>query len=106
MISYRNSVSYDPKNVMSYNNLAVIFANRAEYDSCLYYLKQGYTFDTANLMILENIAAISYLNKQYDQAIDFAGKALALNPQLPKSRTTMVNAYTAKGDKAAADKYR
>lgn len=106
MISYRNSVSYDPKNVMAYNNLAVIFANRAEYDSCLYYLKQGYTFDTANLMILENIAAISYLNKQYDQAIDFAGKALALNPQLPKSRTAMVNAYTAKGDKAAADKYR
>ena len=106
MVSYRNSVAYDPKYIMAYNNMAVIFANRMQYDSCIYYLKKGYEVDNANLMILENIGAMSYLNKQYDQAIDFAGKALSLNPQLPKSRNTLVNAYTAKGDKAAADKYR
>ncbi len=103
---YRQSLVYDANMVMSLNNIASTFASLERYDSCLFYLKKGYQIEPSNMMIIENIGAVSFLNKEYDQGIDFAGKALAANPNSAKSINTMINCWTAKGDAVQAAKYR
>jgi tetratricopeptide (TPR) repeat protein len=104
--SYRMALRYDSSMVMAYNNIASIFAGRGTYDSCLHYLKKAYAFDNSNLMVIENIAAVSYLNREYDQGIDFANRALQMNPRATKSINTLVNCYTALGKPEEAAKCR
>ena len=103
---YRKSIEYGPENVMAINNIASLHAGNKQLDSCLYYLKMGYSIEPSNMMILENIAAISYLNKNYSQAIEFANKAIALNPNARKSIGVLADTYQAQGNTAEAARYR
>ena len=103
---YRKSIEYGPENVMAINNIASLHAGNNQLDSCLYYLKMGYSIEPSNMMILENIAAISYLNKNYSQAIEFANKAIALNPNARKSIGVLADTYQAQGNTAEAARYR
>jgi tetratricopeptide (TPR) repeat protein len=106
LTSYRHCLEYDPSNVMAYNNIASIHAGRSSFDSCLFYLKRAYALDTRNMMVIENIGAVSYLAKDYAQGIEFAGRALQLNPGAMKSLNTMVNCYSALGRSGEAEQYR
>ncbi len=103
---YRKSIEYGPENIMAINNIASLHAGNNQLDSCLYYLKMGYSIEPSNMMILENIAAISYLNKNYSQAIEFANKAIALNPNARKSIGVLADTYQAQGNTAEAARYR
>jgi tetratricopeptide (TPR) repeat protein len=103
---YRKSIEYGPENVMTINNIASLHAGNNQLDSCLYYLKMGYSIEPSNMMILENIAAISYLNKNYSQAIEFANKAIALNPNARKSIGVLADTYQAQGNATEAARYR
>ena len=103
---YRKSIEYGPENVMAINNIASLHAGNNQLDSCLYYLKMGYGIEPSNMMILENIAAISYLNKNYSQAIEFANKAIALNPNARKSIGVLADTYQAQGNTAESARYR
>ena len=102
---YRKSIEYGPENVMAINNIASLHAGNNQLDSCLYYLKMGYSIEPSNMMILENIAAISYLNKNYSQAIEFANKAIALNPNARKSIGVLADTYQAQGNTAESARY-
>ena len=103
---YKKSIEYVPENVMAINNIASLHAGNNQLDSCLYYLKMGYSIEPSNMMILENIAAISYLNKNYSQAIEFANKAIALNPNARKSIGVLADTYQAQGNATEAARYR
>ena len=91
---------------MAINNIASLHAGNNQLDSCLYYLKMGYSIEPSNMMILENIAAISYLNKNYSQAIEFANKAIALNPNAQKSIGVLADTYQAQGNTTKSARYR
>jgi tetratricopeptide (TPR) repeat protein len=103
---YKKSIEYAPENVMAINNIASLHAGNNQLDSCLYYLKMGYSIEPSNMMILENIAAISYLNKNYPQAIEFANKAIALNPNSRKSIGVLADTYHAEGNAEETARYR
>ena len=103
---YRKSIKYGPENVMAINNIASLHAGNNQLDSCLYYLKMGYSIEPSNMMILENIAAISYLNKNYSQAIQFANKALELYPNAQKSIGVLADTYQAQGNVDESASYR
>jgi tetratricopeptide (TPR) repeat protein len=103
---YRKSIEYVPENVMAINNIASLHAGNNQLDSCLYYLQMGYSIEPSNMMILENIAAISYLNKNYSQAIEFANKAIVLNPNSRKSIGVLADTYQAQGNTLEATRYR
>jgi len=104
--SYLHSLQYDSAMVMSYNNIASVYASRSEYGNCLTYLKKAFAVDPANTMVLENIAAVSFLNKEYRQGVAFAEEALSLNARSVKSLNTMVNCYAALGKNDSAAIYR
>ncbi|MFM7017051.1 MAG: tetratricopeptide repeat protein [Bacteroidota bacterium] len=103
---YRKSIYYAPQNVMAINNCASLHAGKNEVDSCLYYLKMGYQIEPSNLMIIENIAAMSFVNKNYNQAIEYANKALALTPKARKSIGVLADTYQAIGNSKEAVRYR
>ena len=103
---YRKSIFYGPENVMAINNCASLHAGKNQVDSCLYYLKMGYQIEPSNMMIIENIAAMSFVNKNYNQAIAFANKAITLNPKASKSIGVLVETYQAQGNSAEAARYR
>jgi tetratricopeptide (TPR) repeat protein len=103
---YRKSIFYGPENVMAINNCASLHAGKNEVDSCLYYLKMGYQIEPSNMMIIENIAAMSFVNKNYNQAIEYANKAIALNPKASKSIGVLVETCQAQGNSAEAARYR
>ena len=96
--SYLTSIVYKPGNVMSLNNIASLYTSIQQFDSALVYLKSAYEIDRSNLMVTENIAAVSLLNRNYDQAISFANKALLLRPGSPKSLGVLADAYQSLGD--------
>jgi tetratricopeptide (TPR) repeat protein len=104
MESYRKSIPYNDKNVFLFNEMSVIFSNRKQYDSSLYYLKMAYNMDATSLLIIENIAAVSFLNKNYPQAIEYANKALAINANSKKSYGVLADTYRAMGNNAEAAK--
>jgi tetratricopeptide (TPR) repeat protein len=103
---YRKSIVYAPENVMAINNIASLHAGNNQLDSCLYYLKMGYSIEPSNMMIIENIAAMSFVNKNYNQAIDFANKAITLNPNARKSIGVLADTYQAQGNTLEAARYR
>jgi tetratricopeptide (TPR) repeat protein len=103
---YRKSIVYVPENVMAINNIASLHAGNNQLDSCLYYLKMGYSIEPSNMMIIENIAAMSFVNKNYNQAIDFANKAITLNPNAQKSIGVLADTYQAQGNTLEAARYR
>jgi tetratricopeptide (TPR) repeat protein len=103
---YRKSIFYGPENVMAINNCASLHAGKNQVDSCLYYLKMGYQIEPSNIMIIENIAAMSFVNKNYNQAIEYANKAIALNPNTRKSIGVLADTYQAQGNSAEAARYR
>ena len=103
---YRKSIFYGPENVMAINNCASLHAGKNEVDSCLYYLKMGYQIEPSNMMIIENIAAMSFVNKNYNQAIEYANKAIALNPKARKSIGVLADTYQAIGNLKEATRYR
>jgi Tfp pilus assembly protein PilF len=57
------------------------------------------------MMVIENIAAVSYLDGNYPQAMEFAGKALAIQPNAQRSLGVMADTYQAMGNPAEAMKY-
>ena len=103
---YRKSIEYGPENVMAINNIASLHAGNNQLDSCLYYLKMGYSIEPSNMMIIENIAAMSFVNKNYTQAIEYANKAIALNPNARKSIGVLADTYQAQGNTVEAARYR
>jgi tetratricopeptide (TPR) repeat protein len=103
---YRKSIVYVPENVMAINNIASLHAGNNQLDSCLYYLKMGYSIEPSNMMIIENIAAMSFVNKNYNQAIAFANKAITLNPNARKSIGVLADTYQAQGNTLEAARYR
>jgi tetratricopeptide (TPR) repeat protein len=103
---YRKSIEYGPENVMAINNIASLHAGNNQLDSCLYYLKMGYSIEPSNMMIIENIAAMSFVNKNYNQAIEFANKAITLNPNARKSIGVLADTYQAQGNATEAARYR
>jgi tetratricopeptide (TPR) repeat protein len=103
---YRKSIEYGPENVMAINNIASLHAGNNQLDSCLYYLKMGYSIEPSNMMIIENIAAMSFVNKNYNQAIEYANKAIALNPKARKSIGVLADTYQAIGNLKEATRFR
>jgi len=104
--AYLTSISYKRDNVMSLNNVASLYTSIQQFDSALVYLKSAYEIDRANLMVTENIAAVSLLNRNYDQAIDYANKALLLRPGSPKSLGVLADAYQSTGNTEKAAEIR
>jgi len=96
--SYLTSIGYKRDNVMSLNNVASLYTGIQQFDSAPVYLMSAYEIDPANLMVTENIAAVSLLNRNYDQAISFANKALLLRPGSPKSLGVLADTYQALGN--------
>ncbi len=102
--TYRMSIPYNDKNVFLFNEMSVIFSNRKQYDSSLYYLKMAYNMDASSMMIIENIAAVNFLNKNYAQAIEYANKALQINSNSKKSYGVLADTYRAMGNAVEANK--
>ena len=101
--AYLKCLQFKTDNVMALNNVASLYTSFQQYDSALVYLKKGYPLDKNNLMIIQNIAAVSMLAKEYQQGIEYANIALAIDNRLPKSYNVLVECYTALGNKEQAE---
>lgn len=106
MNSYQKSMSYNSNNAFLLNNMASLYSSMNKFDSSLIYLKKAYQLEPQNLLVIQNIAAVSYLSKNYNQAIEYAQKALAINGNLKKSIGVLADTYTALGNIKEAVRYR
>jgi tetratricopeptide (TPR) repeat protein len=72
----------------------------------LRYLKLGDNADPGNITIIEGITVVSFLNRDYDQAIAYASKALAINSNHRKCLAVLADTYQALGNMEESNKYR
>ena len=106
MNAYLKSMTYNSNNTFLLNNIASLYSSLNKNDSSLIYLKKAYLLEPQNLLVIQNIAAVSYLNKNYNQAIEYAQKALVINGNLKKSFGVLADTYTALGNIKEAARYR
>jgi tetratricopeptide (TPR) repeat protein len=106
MNAYLKSMTYNSNNTFLLNNIASLYSSLNKNDSSLIYLKKAYLLEPQNLLVIQNIAAVSYLSKNYNQAIEYAQKALVINGNLKKSFGVLADTYTALGNIKEATRYR
>jgi tetratricopeptide (TPR) repeat protein len=103
---YRTAVRLHPAYISALNNLSGVYVSRNQLDSALIYLKQAYSFNANDVNLTANIASVSFFAGLYDQAIDYAGRALKLDPTNRKSYGVLVDSYTRLGQSEVAERYR
>jgi len=103
---FYNSLLYNPKNIFSLNNIAILYSGKGVLDSARVYALRANAIDPGSVMVIENLARISFLSKNYNEAISYATAALKINSSLKKSIFVLIDSYSAIGNKEAVDRYR
>ncbi|TAH41900.1 MAG: hypothetical protein EYC69_07025 [Bacteroidetes bacterium] len=106
LINYKKAVNINPSHLGVLNNIGGVYMSRSQPDSALLYLKEGYEYNQKDINLIANIALVSYFSKDYSQAIDFANKAIALDPKNKKSYNVLIDSYTALGQTEQANRFR
>ncbi len=105
IVNYKKAVKINPAYMGALNNLGGVYMSRNQPDSALLYLKQGYSFNQSDVSLLTNIAFVSFIAKNYEQAIEYANKAIALDPQSKKSYNVLIDSYNLLGKPDEAARY-
>ena len=106
IVNYKKAVEINPAYMGALNNLGGVYMSRNQPDSALFYLKQGYSFNQNDVSLITNIAFVSFIAKNYSQAIEYANKAIALDPQNKKSYNVLIDSYNLLGKTEEAARYR
>ena len=103
--NYKMALSYDPTNVLAWNNLGLIYYNRASVSKAIALLEKGLKANPENITLLETCAVISFLTKDYQKAIEFGLRGFKVNPQSKKIIGVLADANHALGNNAEVLKY-
>ncbi|NLU37336.1 MAG: histidine kinase [Bacteroidales bacterium] len=82
-----------------YNNLGSYFYQKQTWDSCLFYyekayeLKKGSSHEKEIIPTLNNLGIINYINKNYEQAIDYLKQAEVLSQKHSISISKAISLY-------------
>jgi len=87
-MEYLNKRGDKGKLINFYHNIGyVLFAqSKGNYVLARKYLNYGYQLDPNNTLILEDVCIISYMQGQYQQAVNIGTRALQLDPSLTEAR--------------------
>ena len=102
---YRQSLESTPGQLYALNNLGSLYASRKQYDSAKYYFTNSIHIDSTNEMTLTNLVVVHCLLKEYDEAINFGNKAIALQYRNGKIYSLLSQSWLAKGNIDMANKY-
>jgi TolB-like protein/class 3 adenylate cyclase len=97
-------LSLDPKNPMAYNFVANSHIYLGNYQKSIELLNQGTALDQKHPNVLLAISYIRtyFLLGDYDSTIEWAQKALELNPRFSEAHVFLAMAYALKGDDTRA----
>jgi tetratricopeptide (TPR) repeat protein len=102
---YRQSLEATPGQIYALNNLGSLYASRQQYDSAKFFFTRSFEADSSNELTLTNLEVVNFLLNDYDKAIDYGNRALALNYQSAKIYNLLTQAWMAKGNVAMANKF-
>ncbi len=106
LVNYKKAVEINPSHLGVLNNIGGVYMSRNQPDSALIYLKEGYAYNQKDANLIANIALVSFFSKNYSQAIEFANKALSLDPQNKKSYNVLIDSHNKLGQTDQAERFR
>lgn len=88
-----------------FSNLGHVQMSEGEYKKALRNYQYALDFDRDNHFAYNNIAQAHFKMFEFDEAIPFALKALAIKPQMHQASSLLAIIYTLKGDRDNSEKY-
>ena len=103
--SYQHALTYYPKHRSVLNNLGTAFFEEKKYDSAFMYFKRSYDADSSFPKSSQNLAIYYFTLGNYNQAIQYASRAVRLFKYQLISYDILSKSYKALGNGAEALKY-
>ena len=82
-----------------------MFLDLNEFESAKQYSEEGVLIDSKAYSLFSHLAFISNELKEYDDAITYANKSLAIKPKFGPANIELGRAYTFSCNKTAANEY-
>lgn len=88
-----------------FSNLGHVQMKSGEYKKALRNYEIALEYDRKNEYAINNIAQAHFQMHEFDEAIEFALKALEVNPKMGQASSLLAITYTLLGDKENSEKY-
>ena len=96
--NFEAAVKADPKNVEALQGRAILYSEKGDDDKAIASLTSLLENDAQNLLALEAISEILTKLKKYDKALEYADKAISINPKLPEGYLLRARLHALKED--------
>lgn len=102
---YEQSIDMGIADSRVFSNLGHVEMKSGEHKKALRHYEVALEYDRRNAFAYNNIAQAHFQMHEFEQAIEFALKALDINPKLGQASTLLAITYTLLGDKDNSEKY-
>lgn len=103
--TYNKMLDIDPRNKTANNNIGVMYMNDNNFDKALMHFENAIRFSNDYVFGYYNISQLRLRTGRFDDAIDYANKAINIDNSFAPAIETLAIAYGAKWDEENMDIY-